>query len=100
MGDQYDWIPRSLIDYFSYQTTLPHQVRDKLYRLPASRQACHPSSSEEGILLFYMITQTTKIRASYIFEVNRRALFESGFRIACNQGGTRSGKTFNIIILL
>ena len=47
-----------------------------------------------------MVPQITRIRASYIFEINRRALFEQSFRLACNQGGTRSGKTYNIIILL
>ena len=41
-----------------------------------------------------------KIHSTYIYEANRRALFEKKFRIACNQGGTRSGKTYNIIILL
>jgi len=46
-----------------------------------------------------MIPQITRIRASYIFEINRRALFEQSFRLACNQGGTRSGKTYNIITI-
>jgi phage terminase large subunit len=38
--------------------------------------------------------------ANPIYEINRRWLFDKGYRIACNQGGTRSGKTYNIIILL
>lgn len=40
------------------------------------------------------------IESSAIYEANRRALYDKDFKIACNQGGTRSGKTYNIIILL
>ena len=43
---------------------------------------------------------TLSIEVAPVFQVNAEALKEKRYRILCNQGGTRSGKTYNIIILL
>jgi len=43
---------------------------------------------------------TLSVEVTPVFQANAEALKSGRYRILCNQGGTRSGKTYNIIILL
>lgn len=45
-------------------------------------------------------TGTLNIEVAPVFIANAEGLKDENIRILCNQGGTRSGKTYNIIILL